>query len=313
MPRESQPFYAELEDEDLENLKDRGDGLDDEEEDEEELEDDEHEEDESDDEEEDEDEEENDEEDEEVEEPKVHRIPKARLDEVIAQREAERERAQWLEEQLAKLIAIQEKRTKEDIAPPAPKFDFDAAEEKYLELAFSGEHGDALKLRKEIDRQRELAFEAKIKALKESTETELETKSKKVIDDERFKDVLAKSESTYKFLDVNHKSYNADAVDTVNTLMRGYMAAGKSKSEALALAVKKGAPMYLEPKDKKEISERRREQVSKNAKAAKQQAPKAKGRGTREIDVESLDPSTLTEKDWKSLTPKQKAKLRGDF
>jgi hypothetical protein len=313
MARETQPFYADIEDEDLDNLDDRGDGLDDEEEDEEELEDDEHEEDEGDDEEEGEAEEEDDEEDEEVEDPKKHRIPKARLDEVIAQREAEKERAQWLEEQLAKLISLQERKTKEEIEVKAPKYDFDAAEEKYLELAFSGEHADALRLRKEIDAQKELVFEAKIKALKESTETELESKSKKVIDDERFKDVLAKSVKEYKFLNDKHDSYNADAVEMINTLMRGYVAAGKTKAEALALAVKKGAPMYLEPKDKKEISERRKAQVKKNAEASRKQAPNSKGRGTREIDVESLDPSSLTEKDYKSLTPKQKAKLRGDF
>jgi hypothetical protein len=317
MARESQPFYAELEDEDLEDLKDRGDGLEDEsdedDEDEEEVEGSESGEDEVDDEEEEEESEEDDEE-EEVETPKGkkdYRIPKARFDEVIAQREAERERSQWLEEQLAKLIA--KTTAAEEKVNVAPKFDFDAAEEKYLELAFGGEHADALKLRKQIDTAREEAFEAKIKALKDATVEDVDSRSKAIIDAERFDDVRRKSEAKFPFLNAKHSTYNADAVDMINTLMRGHVAAGKSKSEALRLAVAKGAPIFEEAPVVKKVTERRAEQAKKNATAARSQPSRVSGKGAKDIDVNTIDPSTLSEKHYKDLTPKQKAKLRGDF
>jgi len=70
-------------------------------------------------------------------------------------------------------------------------------------------------------------------------------------------------ESKHPFLDHKSKSYNEEAVDTVNTLLAGYIAAGKGKVESLQLAISKVVPLYTKKEVKTSIGEQRKVDAGK--------------------------------------------------
>jgi hypothetical protein len=238
------------------------------------------------------------------------RIPKHRLDQEIAKRKAaaenfERERARsaWLEEQLTKLL---EKGTKTE-EPLLPPYDFDAAEEKFNDLLLEGNVKEAAALRKEI-REKEREY---FKELANSIREEAVQKATNEIAESKFNVLVENFESKYPFLNASSKDFNKEAVDTVNTFMAGYMAQGKSKAEALKIAVSKVAPLYEaeKPKGKDRTIEARK----KNVDASRKQPPNNRISRSAGRDVNALDVSKLTEKQLKELTPREIAKLRGDI
>ena len=289
-----------------EEIEDRGDLYDPEDEDEE-LE--EEVDDEEDDDEEDDEEDENDE----TPEPK---IPKSRLDEVIAQREEAKERTLWLEAQLETLIKQAQSSTQVKDQVVEKPYDFSKAEEDYVSLIIEGEVAKASKLRSEIDSQREKQFKKMIEDVKESSSKQVKESSVQAIEEQKFQLAIESLEAKYKFLDTNSKDYNEEAVDTVNTLLAGYIAAGKSKSEGLRLAVNKVVPMYA--KDEKDTkpslgNKRKVDSGKKAVQAAKSQPPKTKSTNTRSSDVSTLDIRKMSDKDFSKLTETELKQLRGDF
>lgn len=295
--------------EDLENeeLVDRGDSLEDlegEDEEDEELEDDG-----------DSGDEESEEEEEEVASPKDTRIPKYRFDEVnnqrkelLAQLEDASERSLWLEAQLEKLISNNTKTA--EPAAPANTYNFEAAEENYVQLIIEGEIAKASKLRAEIDKERRAELVSIISEVKSSASKTAKEESTKAVSEQRFFNTVEALEVQYPFLNNKVKDYNAEAVDTVNTLMAGFVAAGKSKADALTLAVKKVAPFYT--KEVKAPSTKKEEAGRKAVAASKSQPPSPTGTKTKTIDISKIDVSKLAEKDFRSLTAKEKSVLRGD-
>lgn len=301
--------YIDLdEDETIDELNDRGDDYEDEDEDIEEDEE----------VEEDSEEVEEDEEDEEVEETPVKepRIPKSRLDEVIAQREDARERNLWLEAQLEKLINQSQQSVQAKAIEPEQTYDFAKAEEDYVSLVIEGEIGKAAQLRAKIDSERQKEFKRLISDIKESSAEESKKASSDIIEQQRFDTLIENFESKYKFLNTESKEYNEEAVDTVNTLLAGYVAAGKSKSEGLRLAVQKVAPLYEKEviKDTKQSlgNKRKVEAGKKAAKASVSQPSKTKSTSTRASDAEVTNVSKMSERDFSKLTEKEKRILRGD-
>lgn len=286
-----------------EELDDRGDDLEDLEEDEEE--------DEEDSDESSEEDEELSEEDEEEESLKSNiKIPKYRLDQEIEKRRAaleaferESKRAAWLEEQLTKLLENGKQQKEQEI-----QFDFESAEEQYVDLILEGKTKEAAQLRKEIESNRVNQFQKIAEAAREEA---LKTTSNK-LEEERFELLVENFESKYAFLNAkDKKNFNKEAVDTINTFMAGYMAQGKSKAEALKKAVDKVAPMYQKTSVKtanKTIDTRK-----KNILASKKQPVSLKSSRSSTRDVDTLDVTKLTDKDWKQLTAKEKAILRGDL
>lgn len=245
------------------------------------------------------------------------KVSKARLDEVIAQREEERARSAWLEEQLAALIANQTKSqvVQEKVKTPEVVYDFDTAEENYISLVINGEIDKAKKLRSEIDSNRKQELLNLVKNVQEEATTKATQVSTQAIEGERFKSLVTTLESKYTFLDYNSDDYNEEAVDTINTLLAGYVASGKTKSEALGLAVKKVVPLYVKEvtPPKKSLGDTRTKQSAEKAvKAAKAQPPKTVSTKNTTVDLSKLDISKMSEREYDKLTEKEKRILRGD-
>jgi hypothetical protein len=258
------------------------------------------------------------EEEEAVEAKKEIKIPKSRFDEVIAQREEAKERSLWLEGQLEKLINSQQsQKPVEPEKPQLPEYNFDEAEERYVNLIIEGEIAKATKLRSEIDKVRQENLRAIISEITESVTSKVKSESSAVLDEEKFNNLIENFENKYKFLDTTSDDYNEEAVDTVNTLLAGYVAAGKNKAEGLRLAVNKVAPLYdkvKEVKDSKQSlgNKRKVEAGKKAAQAANSQPSKTKSVSTRSVDKETVNVSKMSEKDFNQLTEKEKRILRGD-
>ncbi|UOF79354.1 ribosomal protein [Caudoviricetes sp.] len=260
-------------------------------------------------------EEESEEEIEEEEEPpkKEPRIPKSRFDEVIQQREDAKERNLWLEAQLEKLINKSQER---EIEKPKVKdaYDFSKSEEEYISLVIDGEIAKATKLRSQIDAARREEMLEMLENVKTTTSNKAKEESSIAIENDRFSALIENMESKYKFLDANSKDYNEEAVDTINTLLKGYVASGKSKSEGLRLAVNKVVPMYSKEQvqQKQTLGEQRKVAAGKRAaEASKSQPVKTKSTGTK-TGSDTVNISKLSDKDFRSLSDKEKRILRGD-
>lgn len=246
------------------------------------------------------------------------KVPKSRLDQVLAQVEEERNRSAWLEEQLATLISSQNKihTSKEVVEPPKITYDFESAEENYISLVINGEVDKAKKLRAEIDSNRRQELLNLVKTVQEEATTKATQASTEVIESERFTSLINTLRSTYSFLDHETDDYNEEAVDTINTLLAGYVASGKSKTEGLKLAVKKVVPMYVKeettPSKKSLVEARTKQSTEKAVKAAKSQPPKTVSTKTSTVDITKLDISKMPEKEFDKLTEREKRILRGD-
>lgn len=311
MAKDNDDDYIDLdqprEDEEEVENEDRGDNI----EDEEELEEDGEVE---------EDEEESSEEDEETEEDdeddstrKNIKIPKYRLDEEIAKTKALKEREKWLEAQLERLIASSNSKLDKEISDKIQEtpFDFEDAEEKYISLLLEGETKEAVKLRRKIDSEREREVESRLNKVKREA-LEEQAKAK---DDETFDLLVVNYEDKYKFFNRSSKFYNEEAVDTVNTLMAGYLSAGKTRSESLKLAVEKVAPLYKQPSAQEDVKKDKRtiSQKKKNIEALRKQPPKLNGKRSKEIDSDDFDIDSISDKELSKLDRKTLAKLRGDI
>lgn len=264
-----------------------------------------------------EDDEEEDEDDEDDEDPKDQMVPRSRIDQLVAQREEERERNQWLQEQLEAMIQrTTEVEEEVEEEPARPEYDFHAAELKYGEAMLEGEPDKAAKIRGEINKAHAAEYAYQIEAAKRAAKAEAVSETTNSIDERRFNSLLATYTQEYDFLNDESDSYNAKAVTMANKLMAGYMQEGKMKSEALKLAVEDVTPFFEQPKaDKKETKStaRKKQARKKAAKASKAQPPNTggkKGKAARNLDT--IDMSKISEKDFNNLTAREKAKLRGD-
>lgn len=260
---------------------------------------------------------EDDEEDEEQDIPpkaKEPRIPKSRLDEVAAQRDEFKDRSLWLEEQIEKLIAKEAKSDKKDVADvPKVSYDFDTAEEEYANLLISGEVAAASKLRATINKARQEELMELVSSITEKATTKVKTESSLEKEAERFEIAISSMERKFPFLDSKSKSYNEEAVETVNALLAGYIASGKlTKSEALAKAVEKAVPLYTKPEKEKLGSTRTKDAGKKAADAASRQPAKVKTTSTKNNDLQAVNVSKMSERDFNKLTEKEKRTLRGD-
>lgn len=306
--------YEEIQptEDELEELEDRGDNVEDDEEGEE-SEEGEYEEEDGESEEEqeaDESDVEDDEVEEEEENPKI-KIPKYRLDQEIEKNKALKEREKWLEDQLTKLINASQN-TKEAVKEKAAEvpFDFDAAEEAYITAIVEGDAVEAKKIRKQIDSE-------KTRILKSEIEAENQENLRKIQlakEEEKFQATVENFESKYSFFNPKKKGYNEDAVDTVNTLMAGFIAKGLSKTEALERAVNKVVPMFhKEPAKPEENKKRVVDQRKKNVQTMKKTPPKLSGR-KGSVEIPDVDVGKMDEKEFAKMAKDKKtlAKLRGD-
>ena len=245
--------------------------------------------------------------DEEEDDEKDKRIPLSRLNQVLAQRDQEKERAAWLEEQLEKLIEqgkLPEK--KEEVEDP---FDFSAAETKYVELVLDGEAEKAAELRAIIEEERELQFSQKFEGLTKKATEQAEQISKATIEEEKFNLAVANFEQKYPFLNSESDEYNPEATETANSLMIGYIQSGMTKTQAIKKAVKTIAPMYERAPSGN--TNRKKTSRKKAVDTARKTPPKGSGKSSS-VDLDEVDVTRMGEKDFAKLTAKEKAILRGD-
>jgi hypothetical protein len=255
------------------------------------------------------------EEEEEIPPPKKEpRIPKSRFDEVNERMKEANERNLWLEEQLETLIkqSAQQQKTAAPKEPEVPEYDYDLAEEKYISLIIEGDITKATKLRNEINTFRQNDLKKLISGIESKAMDGVKSESNQLLEKERFATSISTMESKYPFLNHKDKAYNEEAVETVNTLLAGYIASGKGKVESLQLAIKKVLPLYDKKSTKQTLGEQRKSEAGKKAAAASKQQP-AKGKTTaRTSDTGKVDINRMSERDFKKLTAKEKSILRGD-
>lgn len=246
---------------------------------------------------------------------KEPRIPKSRFDEVNERMKEANERNLWLEEQLETLIkqSAQQQKTAAPKEPEVPEYDYDLAEEKYISLIIEGDITKATKLRNEINTFRQNDLKKLISGIESKAMDGVKSESNQLLEKERFATSISTMESKYPFLNHKDKSYNEEAVETVNTLLAGYIASGKGKVESLQLAIKKVLPLYEKKvASKQTLGEQRKSEAGKKAAAASKQQP-AKGKTTaRTSDMGKVDINRMSERDFKKLTAKEKSILRGD-
>jgi hypothetical protein len=133
-------------------------------------------------------------------------------------------------------------------------------------------------------------------------------------DNDLFQKYINNYESKYAFLNREKKAYNEEAVDTINTLMAGFMAKGIVRSEALKKSVEKVLPLYS-TSTKGGTDKRAVDQRKKNVSANGRQPPNVKSKSFKDVSLDKVDVTGLNEKEFTKLSkdPRALAKLRGDI
>ena len=249
------------------------------------------------------------------------RIPRSRLNQVIQQREEEKARSAWLEEQLETLIKQRQEPEPEKVADePVSTYDFDEAEEKYIELILEGSVKEARQVRKEINVEHETIREHQMAVAQKQATENAQVAASSSVEESKFQDFVEDTFSDKSYLDDTSDDYNERAVKMANSLMSSYVADGMDRISALDQAVKDITPLFEEdasPKPvlgKKKASARTKTARKKALKASEQQPQtterKSSGKGARDLDA--LDVGKMTDRAFNSLTAKEKAVLRGD-
>lgn len=252
-----------------------------------------------------------------------NKIPLSRLNQVIAQRDEQKDRVAWLESQLEKSLDQKPATSAEEaeviVDEPDP-YDFEAAEEKYQNLFLEGETKEATALRSEIRKAERDILTAEIKA---ATEQANEA-AKSVLVERDFNDLVNALESEHPFLDSSHEDYNEEAVSMVNSLMDGY-SSSMDQGDALTKAVKKLAPLWSKEVGGEEEGEAssslgkktksKERKIASRKKAAdtlNKQPAALHGKATGVQDMGDVNVESLSDRDFNKLSLKELKALRGD-
>lgn len=250
-----------------------------------------------------------------TEEPIENQIPQGRFNEVIQQRERERERNEQLLKQNEELIGL----LKKGAAPEADKvkqYDYDTAEEAHMEAVLEGDATKAKAIRAEIRAAERAEFLKEAATYKDEALKGAAAEAGRIDDETKFTQIISRSAEDYEFLNPDSKGYNQTAVDEINDVFEGLVATGKGKAIALQRAIDIVAPKFGESsqralgEDKK--SNRRKAAVKKNTKAANKQPPRMKGKTTRDKTITEVDVLTMSDRSFKKLSKTELAELRGD-
>lgn len=239
------------------------------------------------------------------------RIPLSRFNEV-------NERMKRAEARIAEIES--QSKAKEDAAEQ--KYDFDAAEEEYMELLLDGKTKEAGSKRAEIRAAEQELFKS-------------ETKQEAVQDfdqQQEMRDLNSLSlqaEEMYPVFDENSAEYDPVVASRVVTYMKGYMADGQPVSDAFVSGLADVIQQYgldgaTESEDTESEDTKPQKQVKKGKpikktkeklKAAKQQGqpPAGHGEGSADRGVAAPSIGDMSDEDLDKLSPEQLARLRGDY
>jgi hypothetical protein len=239
-------------------------------------------------------------------------IPKSRFDEVIAERNAERERSAELERRIQALEASSKPREAE--APKVEAKDVDALELEYANLMLEGDVEKAVKLRgqinAEIRRQAEEAADQRA-AQREAAQTQ------KAITNE-LQATANQIEKDYPYLSTEDGEM---VVPQITALRDAYIAKGMKPAEALRKAADFIAPRF-DPEPKQESKDDEKPEPKQDTRAAAAiargikdsaaQPPQMSGVGNRSMDTVKRDVTRMSEDEFDSLPESEKRKMRGD-
>lgn len=235
-------------------------------------------------------------EEEEKEEKKEPRIPKSRFDEAVQKEREQRirleEKTKYLEEQIQRLEALATKvAVKEEVVE---EYDFDIAEGKYAELLISGEVGEATKLRREINKQRDNQIKSLIKNIKSEAEEAVKTTTRNLSERDKKAIIIEEAVVKYPFLNSDHADFDEKLVKRINYVSAGYETEGKTPSQALKAAIEE-----LVPKTIKSTAEaKKKEKVV----AMSKQPPKTD-------TTKRIKSKELTDYDWEEMSQEDFRKL----
>lgn len=242
---------------------------------------------------------------------KAKMVPHARFNEVNETLKHERAERLRLEEELARARG-QQPAPQADAPEAKPEaYDFDAAEERYMEAVMEGDTAQAKQIRAEIRSAEQRAFsEQSALTAKQAADEELRRRDAAEEQAAAGK-VLAAALAKYPFLDHESDAADADAIEDVIARRDLYMRQGMPFAKALATAVEKVGPRYA-PQDAPAKSTRAAttEQIKRNLERERRIPAAMPGVGERGKDI---DYAALSEDEFDALSEQDKRKARGDF
>lgn len=242
---------------------------------------------------------------------KAKMVPHARFNEVNETLKHERAERLRLEEELARARG-QQPAVQADKPEPKPEgYDFDAAEDRYMDALLDGDKAAAAKIRNEIRAAEQRRFEEQ-SALTAKQAADEELRRRDAAEEQAVAGkVLAAALAKYPFLDHESDAADADAIEDVIARRDLYMRQGMPFAKALATAVEKVGPRYA-PQDAPAKSPRTAttEQIKRNLERERRIPAAMPGVGERGKDI---DYATLSEDEFDALSEQDKRKARGDF
>jgi len=245
---------------------------------------------------------------------KAKMVPHARFNEVNETLKQERAERLRLEEELARAKGQQPAATTAAATPESKPqgFDFDAAEDRFMDALLDGDKEAAAKIRAEIRAEERKEFaQQSAQSAQQVTDAELKRREAEA-EQQVAQKVMSAAITKYPFL--NHESEDADAEAIEDVIARRdlYLKQGMPFAKALATAVEKVAPRYApqeeEPKPTKRTATA--EQINRNLDREKRIPAAMPGVGERGKDI---DYAKLSEDEFDALSEADKRKARGDF
>lgn len=242
---------------------------------------------------------------------KAKMVPHARFNEVNETLKQERAERLRLEEELARARGAQPAVPAEKPVTPEA-YNFDDAEDRYMEALMEGDKEAALKIRNEIRSEERKQFAAEsAQSAQKAADAELKRRDAET-EQGAAQRVLSAAIEKYPFLDHEGDDADADAIEDVIALRDLYLKKGMPFAKALASAVEKVAPRYTAqdeaPKPVKRTATT--EQINRNLDREKRIPAAMPGVGERGKDI---DYAKLSEDEFDALSEQDKRKARGDF
>lgn len=234
---------------------------------------------------------------------KEPRIPKSRFDEAV-QKEREKairaeERSKYLEEQIERLIALQQQVAPKQESQAEPEYDFDAAEEQYVELLLQGDTKEAAQLRSQINREKDKWVKNLVQEVSKQAKEEAQKETKRLSESDKVNIVITEALAKYSFLDVNSEDYDEDLVEEINYVAQGYeQRKGMTASEALKKAIQR----LVKEEPKKVVSSKAKEAKEKKVASMKQQPPTMESaKGIKDKKSTDFDFENMSQAEFRKL------------
>ncbi len=242
-----------------------------------------------------------------------NRIPQPRFNEVIKQRDAEREARIRAEERNRVLEELMGKSqgggNAGDAEDESPAIDLNELRRQRADALIDGD----VDLVNELDQkiEDEISERAAARAIEQMNNQQVQS---------RFKSVAAESYEKFPFLNLNGPEPNEDAIREVVEWRDFYYSKGKPLDQALAEAVAKVGPLYAKAAPAAidgqdgggKAGERTREAISRNANMRQPPRTSEAGAGDRSEGPKVPNINDLSDEEFEALSDKEKAQLRGD-